>query len=153
MAFRNPDETTIRRLLEGARRIAVVGLSPKPDRDSNHVAVFLQSCGYEVVPVYPRGNEILAQRVYRRVQDIPGGVDLVDVFRRSEELAAVTDDALAARAPAVWFQLGCVDETAAERARAAGLTVVMDRCIMVEHRRLLRAGWTRGGAHGTPART
>ena len=100
-AFENPDEETIRGLLERVRRIAVVGLSPKPYRDSHRVARYLLERGYEVVPVYPREDEILGQRVFRRVQDIDPPVELVDVFRRSEELPGVIDDALAARAPAV----------------------------------------------------
>jgi uncharacterized protein len=152
VSFQNPDDAAIRRLLETARRIAVVGLSPKPHRDSNRVARYLLDRGYEVVPVYPRDETILGQKVYRRVQDVPGGLDLVDVFRRSEELAGVVDDALRARAPALWFQLGCVDEEAARRAVAAGVTVVMDRCVMVEHAALLGRNWrvsrgdTLGGA-------
>jgi predicted CoA-binding protein len=135
--FPNPDDEAIRRLLEKVRRIAVVGLSPKPHRDSHRVARYLLESGYEIVPVYPREEQILGQRVYRRVQDVPGAVDLVDVFRRSEELPEVIDDALAARTGALWLQLGCIDESGARRARDAGLTVVMDRCLMVEHARLL----------------
>jgi uncharacterized protein len=135
--YSEPADEDIRRLLENARRIAVVGLSPKPHRDSHRVALYLQDRGYEVIPVYPREETILGARVYRRVEDIPGGVDLVDVFRRSEELPGVVDDAVAARAPAVWFQLDCVNEEAAAGAAAAGMTVVMDRCLMVEHARLL----------------
>jgi predicted CoA-binding protein len=137
----NPGEDARRALLEKARRIAVVGLSPKPYRDSHRVARYLQERGYDVVPVYPREDTILGAKVYRRVQDIPGGVDLVDVFRRREELPGVFDDALAARAPAVWTQLGCVDEAGARRATAAGVTVVMDRCIMVDHAALLGRNW------------
>ena len=95
-----------------------MGLSPKPFRDSHRVARYLQERGYEIFPVYPREAEILGRPVYRRVQDIPGGVDLVDVFRRSEALAAVFDDARAAEAPAIWTQLDCVDEeSATARAR------------------------------------
>jgi predicted CoA-binding protein len=141
--FSNPDAEALRAMLEKARRIAVVGLSPKPHRDSNRVARYLLECGYEVIPVYPRDEEILGQHVYRSLRDVPGTVDLVDVFRRSETLAGVVDDALAARAPALWFQLGCVDEEAARRAQAAGAIVVMDRCLMVDHRRLLGAAWKR----------
>jgi len=135
--FHNPDDGAIQKLLESVRRIAVVGLSPKPHRDSNRIAVYLLEHEYEVVPVYPREDEILGQKVYRRVQDIPGSVDLVNVFRRSEVLPAVFDDLLAAGAGAVWTQLGCVDEDGARRALAAGLTVVMNRCVMVDHSRLL----------------
>jgi hypothetical protein len=139
--FSNPDAAKLRALLESARRIAVVGLSPKPHRDSNRIARYLLQRGYDVVPVYPREDEILGQRVFRRVQDVPGGVDIVDVFRRSEELGHVADDALAAKAPALWFQLDCVDEDAARRARDAGATVVMDRCIMVDHAAFLGRDW------------
>jgi predicted CoA-binding protein len=135
--FRNPDDATVRALLERVRRIAVVGLSPKAYRDSHRVARYLLEHGYEVVPVYPREEEILGRKVYRRVQDVPGPVDLVDVFRRSEGLPEVIDDVLAARAGALWLQLGCIDEAGAQRAREAGLAVVMDRCLMVEHGRLL----------------
>ncbi len=137
----NPGEDTRRALLEKARRIAVVGLSPKPHRDSHRVARYLQERGYDVIPVYPREETILGAKVYRRVQDIPGGVDLVDVFRRREELPGVFDDALAARSPAIWTQLECLDEAGARRATAAGVTVVMDRCIMVDHAALLGRNW------------
>ncbi len=141
--FQNPDDDAIRRLLEGVRRVAVVGLSPKPHRDSHRVARYLLDRGYEVVPVYPREEQILGQRVFRRVQDIPRPVDLVDVFRRSGDLPEVIEDALAARAGALWLQLDCVDEEGARRARAAGMAVVMDRCLMVEHARLLGRQWVR----------
>jgi uncharacterized protein len=139
----DPDEGTLRRLLSEARRIVVVGLSPKPHRDSNRVGRYLLDRGYEVVPVYPREEEILGQPVYRRIRDVPGAIDIVDVFRRSSELAGVVDDALAARAPALWFQLGCIDEEAARRATDAGVLVVMDRCIMVDHAHILGRGWRR----------
>lgn len=135
--FTNPDEAAIRNLLEGVRRVVVVGLSPKPHRDSHRIARYLQGQGYEVVPVYPREDRILGQKVYRRVQDVPAPIDLVNVFRRSEDLPAVFDDVLASDATAVWTQLGCVDEDAARRAREAGLTVVMNRCVMVDHAGLL----------------
>ncbi|HSD67184.1 MAG TPA: CoA-binding protein [Vicinamibacteria bacterium] len=135
--LQNPDDATLRALLQRVRRIAVVGLSPKAYRDSHRVALYLLERGYEIVPVYPREEQILGQKVYRRVQDVPGPVDLVDVFRRSADLPGVIDDALVARAGAVWLQVGCIDEAGAHRARAAGLTVVMDRCLMVEHARLI----------------
>ena len=135
----NRGDETIRGLLENAKRIAVVGLSPKPERESHRVARYLQEQGYEIVPVYPREEQTLGQKVYRSVQDIPGEVDLVDVFRRGEDLPGVTEDALAAGAPALWFQLGCVSQEAARTASAAGAAVIMDRCILVEHSRLLGA--------------
>ena len=135
--FANPSEDEIRALLERARRIAVVGLSPKPHRDSNRVSLYMQERGYEIIPVYPRAERILGAPVYRRVQDIPGSIDLVDVFRRSEALPEVTEDALAAGAKAIWFQLGCVHPGAAARAQENGVSVVMDRCLMIDHARLL----------------
>ena len=138
MTHANPSEEQIRELLARARRVAVVGLSPKPERDSHRVARYLQARGYEIVPIYPREERILGQQVYRSVQAILGGVDLVDVFRRGEDLPEVVEDALAAQAPALWFQIDCVNEDAAARATAAGATVVMDRCIMVDHARLMR---------------
>jgi predicted CoA-binding protein len=141
--FQNPDDEEVRRLLERIRRIAVVGLSPKPHRDSHRVARYLLERGYEIVPVYPREEEILGQKVYRRVRDVPGAVDLVDVFRRREELPGTIDDALEKGAGALWLQLECLDEVGARRAREAGLSVVMDRCLMVEHARLLGRQWAR----------
>ena len=140
--FNDPGPDVRRALLEKARRVAVVGLSPKPDRDSNLIARYLIDRGYDVIPVYPREETILGRKVYRSLKDIPGGVDLVDVFRRAEDLPGVVEDALAAKAPALWFQLGCVHEESAARAVAAGLTVVMDRCIMVDHASLLGRSWT-----------
>ncbi len=141
--FENPAGEAIRVLLARVRRIAIVGLSPKPHRDSNRIGRYLIDRGYEVFPVYPREDLILGRAVFRRVQLIPDGVDLVNVFRRSEELGAVTDDAIAAKAPALWFQFDCVDDASARRAQSANLIVVMDRCIMVDHAGLLGRGWRR----------
>ena len=142
-SHQNPSDEEVRSLLERVRRIAVVGLSPKPERDSNRVARYLQERGYEIVPVYPREEQILGQQVYRSLQEIPGAVDLVDVFRRGEDLPAVVEDALAAKAPALWFQLDCINQDAARTAAEAGTAVVMDRCLLVEHSRLLGRSWRR----------
>lgn len=141
--FTNPDDETVRSLLEGAQRIAVVGLSPKPHRDSHRVSRYMLERGYEIVPVYPREDEIFGQKVYRRVSDVPGRIDIVDVFRRSDQLPATIDDVLGSEAMALWLQIGCIEVDGALRARDRGLAVVMDRCIMVDHRRLLGASWTR----------
>jgi len=137
MVHENPSDPAISELLRSVRRIAVVGLSPKPHRDSNLVARFLIEQGYDVVAVHPREERILGRPVYRRLSDVPGGVDLADVFRRGDALGEVVDDALEAHVPALWFQFNCVNELAAQRAATAGVRVVMDRCIMVDHRRLL----------------
>lgn len=128
----------VREVLTTTRVWAVVGCSPDPSRDSHRIAALLQSRGYEVIPVNPREREILGQRVYPRVTDIPAerGVEVVDVFRRSEDAGAHVDEAIAIGARAVWLQLGVVDEAAAARATAAGLTVVMDRCPAIELPRL-----------------
>lgn len=139
MSHENPSDEQIRDLLANAHRIAIVGLSPKPHRDSNHVGRYLIGRGYEVLPVYPREERILSRKVYRRVSDIPGHVDIVTVFRRSEDLPEVVDDILAMPEPpgAVWFQYDCVHEDAARRAHESGLVVVMDRCISVDHTQLV----------------
>ncbi len=123
----------IRELLLTTRRIALVGASPKPDRASFRVMRFLLDRGYAVTPVNPglAGQEIHGQRVVARLAEA-GPLDLVDVFRRSEEAGAVMDEAVALGARAVWLQLGVVDEAAAARARAKGVTVVMDRCPVIE---------------------
>jgi predicted CoA-binding protein len=113
-------------------RWAVVGCSPKPSRPSHDVARFLLARGYDVVPVNPAADEILGRRCHPSLRDLPEPVDVVDVFRRSDQAGVHVDEAIAAGARAVWLQLGVTDEAAAERARAAGLLVVMDRCPAIE---------------------
>jgi predicted CoA-binding protein len=131
------DPGEVRRLLEGAHTIAVVGLSERPDRASHYVAAYLREHGYRIIPVNPNVSEVLGETAYASLRDIPDKVDLVDVFRRPEHVPDVVEDAIAIGARAVWLQEGVVHHAAAARARAAGLTVVMDRCILKEH---LRAG-------------
>ena len=130
----------IRRILGAVRTIAVVGWSPKPDRPSHRVAAFLKAKGFRVIPVNPgqAGQEALGEVVRASLAEIGGGVDIVDIFRRSEEAGAVVDEALATLPGlrAVWMQLGVVDEAAAARARAVGVEVVMDRCPAIEMPRL-----------------
>jgi len=137
---RNPDDAFIRALLARVKRIAVVGLSPKPHRDSHRVSAYMQRAGYEIVPVYPREESILGARVYRSVAEIEGPVDLVNVFRRAEDLPSVAAEILSSpqpNAPPVWFQLDCVNDEAITALTQAGRTVIYDQCLMVEHRRLL----------------
>ncbi len=134
--YLNPGDPELTDLLRRSRTIAVVGLSPKPHRDSNRVAAYMQEKGYRIIPVYPRGEEILGEKVYRRLEDIPVPVDIVNVFRRSEEVLPVVTSALAIRPAAVWLQLGIENEEAARVAQAGNIMMVMNRCIMTEHRRL-----------------
>ena len=129
MAFTNPSSEDIRTLLERVRRIAVVGLSPKPDRPSYKVASALQGFGYRIIPVRPMATEILGEKVYSDLASVPDHIDLVDVFRAPEQVDEVIDACIALRVPAVWLQDGVVNEAAAQRAHDAGLMVVMDRCV------------------------
>ena len=135
MPFQNPSPGEIKALLQRTKTVAVVGLSPDPDRPSYSVAMYLQANGYRIVPVRPGGGEILGEKVYERLSDIPFAVDVVDHFRKSSLVGAHVDDAVRLRVPAIWMQEGVIDETAAQGARDAGLTVVMDRCMLKEHRK------------------
>ncbi|CDM64460.1 CoA-binding protein [Pyrinomonas methylaliphatogenes] len=123
----------IERILMECRTIAVVGLSSNPWRPSHGVANYMRRQGYRVIPVNPNEREVLGERAYPSLLDVPEAVDLVDVFRRSEEAGKAVDEAIRIGAKAVWLQEGVIDYAAAERARAAGLLVVMDRCWLKEH--------------------
>lgn len=128
----------IAELLGRAKTIAVVGLSSRRMRPSYGVAEYMQSAGYRIIPVNPRETEVLGQRAFPDLESVPERIDIVDVFRRSEYVPAIVEAAIRIGAGAVWMQEGVVHEAAAERARAAGLMVVMDRCILKEHRKLNR---------------
>ena len=122
------------------RTIAVVGLSPDPRRDSHRVARYLQEQGYRIIPVNPTVQEVLGEKSYPDLRAVPERVDLVDIFRRPEFVPEIVDQAIEVGARIVWMQLGITHEAAARRAEQAGLTVVQDRCAMVEHRTLALAG-------------
>lgn len=124
-----------REILRSFRSFAVVGCSPRPERDSHRVARFLLERGYRVVPVNPHAAEILGLRCYPALRDIPEPVEVVDLFRRREAVPPFVDEAIAAGARVIWMQLGVVHDRAAEKARRAGLVVVMDRCPAIEYRR------------------
>lgn len=137
------DEARVAELCRTARRVAVLGIKTEAqsDQPAFYVAAALQEAGVEIVPVpvyYPEVTEILGQPVYRRVADVPGPVDIVDVFRRSRDVAAHLPDLLAKRPRAVWLQLGIRDDAAAAALAEAGILVVQDRCLMVDHRRYAR---------------
>lgn len=132
-------DSEIRRLLQGAKTVAVVGLSPRPERDSHAVARFLQRNGYRIIPVNPNlDSPVLGEQPYASLRDVPVHVDIVDIFRRPEFVPGIVEAAIAIGADVVWMQLGVINRPAAMRAQAAGLGVVMDRCIAIEHRRLTR---------------
>ena len=125
-------------LLRKSHVIAVVGLSSKRARPSYGVAEYMKMQGYRIIPVNPNESEVLGEKCYARLEDVPEHVDIVDIFRRSEFVAPVVESAIRIGADAVWMQEGVVDQTSARKAKAAGLSVVIDRCILKEHQRFLR---------------
>ena len=123
------------RILESSRVIAVVGLSSRDYRPSYRIAEYLQNAGYRVIPVNPNETEVLGEKAYPSLEDVPETVDVVNIFRRSELVPPIVEAAIRVGAKTIWMQEGVIHEEAAQRARAAGLQVVMDRCIFKEHRR------------------
>ena len=134
--FANPSLDEIRTLLERIKTIAVVGLSGSPGRPSHGVASALQSFGYRIIPVNPTIDQVLGERAYPDLKSVPEAIDLVDVFRSPEHVAGIVDDCIALHLPALWLQDGVIDEAAALRAQAAGIKVIMDRCIYRDYRQL-----------------
>jgi predicted CoA-binding protein len=132
VAHQNPSDDDIRQLLSSSSTIAVVGASSNPDRSSNNIVGRLLQLGYRVIPINPNETEVLGQKAYPSLSDVPVAVDIVDVFRRAEHTPAVADEAVKIGAKALWLQQGIRNEDAAARAEAGGLTVVMDACIAVE---------------------
>ena len=130
-------DDTLRRILKNCKTIAVVGLSPEWHRPSHFVAKYMQEQGYHIIPVNPKHESILGERCYARLEDIPEPVDMVDVFRRPEDVPPIAASAAAIGAKCLWQQLGVASQEADTVARAAGLDSVMDRCVKVEHARLL----------------
>lgn len=139
MSFANPDDAVLRALVQRVRTIAVVGLSPQPDRPSYRVARAMQGFGFRIVPVRPGVREVLQEQAYASLADIPFAVDLIDVFRAAEQVPAIVDACLALHSPALWIQEGIDAEAAAQRARDAGRTVVMGRCLYKDYVRLFTA--------------
>jgi len=130
-ARRNSPEAITQGL--AGRTIALVGLSSRPDSPSYEVAQYLQQHGYRIIPINPRESEVLGERAYPSLREAPPGIDVVDVFRRPDAVPAIVEEAIAIGAPLLWLQLGVVNEEAAARADSAGMTVVMDRCMHIEH--------------------
>ena len=127
--FTNPSPDQIRSLLQAVKTIAVVGLSPRAERPSYRVSRSMQGFGYRIVPVRPAVSEVLGEKAYARLSDMPFVPDLVDVFRASAEVGPIVDECIALGVKRIWLQDGVIDEDAAARAQAAGITVVMDRCV------------------------
>jgi predicted CoA-binding protein len=132
--FENPGRDERCALLKRVKNIAVVGLSPNPARPSHNVSAALQGFGYTVIPVHPAAKEVLGVKAYARLSDIDAQVDLVNVFRQPEFVSGIVDECIALGLQAIWLQDGVIDEAAAERARAAGIFVVMDRCIYRDYK-------------------
>lgn len=131
--FLNPDPDEIRALLREVKTIAVFGLSDNPARPSFHVAQAMKNFGYRIIPVRPGQSEVLGEKAYATLAEVPGVPDIVDVFRAPEHVPGIVDECIAKGVRRLWLQEGVVDEAAAEKARVAGITVVMDRCIYKEY--------------------
>ena len=131
-------DTEIKSILEKSRTVAVVGLSDKPYRPSQGVALYLQEHGFRIIPVNPNIKEALGEKSYASLKDISEPIDVVDIFRKSEAVGPIVDDAIEVGAKAIWMQEGVVNEEAAQKAREAGLSVVMNKCMMKEHKKFFR---------------
>jgi predicted CoA-binding protein len=133
-----PQSDPIAELLKRSKTIAVVGLSCNPLRASHGVSAYMQTHGYHIIPVNPQIDECLGEKAYASLRDVPGKIDLVNIFRRPEFVEEVVDEAIQLKIPAIWMQEDVIHEKAAEKARKAGIFVVMDRCILKEHRARMR---------------
>ncbi|GMA61882.1 CoA-binding protein [Alicyclobacillus fastidiosus] len=136
--FENPTDEVIEKILSSASTIAVVGLSDQPNRPSYGVAHYLQQHGYKIIPVNPNAKEVLGVRSVPSLSALDDAVDIIDVFRNSAALEGVVQESLGLSAPVIWAQLGVHDEAAAQLAQSHGKTIIMDKCIKVEHARLVR---------------
>ena len=136
--FNNPSPDEIRTILKNAMHIAVVGLSPKPKRPSYQVASALQSFGYKIIPVRPAVDEVLGEKAYADLCDVPEPIDMVDVFRAPDKITPIVDVCIERKIPVLWLQDGVVNEAEALRAQAAGITVIMDRCTYRDYMSLIK---------------
>jgi predicted CoA-binding protein len=134
--MQNPADSEIKKILDSAKNIAIIGLSDSPEKPSYGVARYLISSGYNIFPVNPKYDSILGAKCYKSLNDIDEKIDIVDVFRRPEHILPVAEKAIEIEARVLWMQLGIINEEAAKLANEAGLDVIMDRCIKVDHRRL-----------------
>ncbi len=132
------EKAVVKQILKEAKTIAIVGLSPNEEKDSNKVARYLMSVGYEIIPIYPTEEAILGQKVYRSLSEIDRPVDVVDIFRKPDALMSIAKEALQLepKPKLIWGQIGCYDDEAEKMVREAGVAIVTHRCLMVEHRKL-----------------
>ena len=131
----NPNNEEIKDIFNETKTIAIVGLSPDSEKASNRVAAYLQNAGFKIVPIYPKEDIILGEKVYRSLSEIPFQIDMVDIFRKPDAIAKVVDEALTiANIKSVWFQLGLANNEAAKKAKDAGLKVVQNKCTKIEHK-------------------
>ncbi|MEA3332324.1 MAG: CoA-binding protein [Pseudomonadota bacterium] len=141
ITFISSTSVEIKEIFTKTKTIAIIGLSPKTEKDSNKVARYLQKAGYKIIPVYPKGDEILGEKVYRNLNEIDEQIDMVDIFRKSEFIAQVIDDVLTRDdVKCVWTQLGLINNEAARKAVDAGINVVQDLCTKIEHQRMFPFG-------------
>ena len=133
----NPVEDEIREILEGSKTIAIVGLSDKPDRDSNRVAKYLMEHGYKIIPVNPAKSEILGEKCYPDLQSIPDKIDIVDIFRKVDAIPSIVDEAIKINPKTIWLQLGLAHHESAEKVRNAGIKIVQSKCTKIEHNRFM----------------
>lgn len=140
--FNNPGDVEIREILKKSKNVAIVGLSNNKERDSYHVAVYLKKNGYQIIPVNPKITEVMGIKSFSELTLLPERIDIVNVFRSSEYLPAVVEEVMRIipKPGCIWAQLGVVDENSAKEAMSRGIPVIMDRCIKIEHRRLLGVG-------------
>ena len=135
--FRNPDEATLKKLLQDVRTIAIVGASPKPERPSHYIGEFLKARGYRVIPIHPAAETIFGEKVYPSLSAVPEKIDLANFYINAARVGPMVDEAIELGIPAIWMQDNVDDETAAGRAQSAGATVVMDDCIYRRYRQLM----------------
>lgn len=132
----DPESSEIKEILSSMKKIAIIGISPKKERDSNKVATYLLNKGYEIIPVNPGQREILGRECFKTLTDIPCGIDIVNLFLNPMRVPPVVNQAIDIGAQVIWMQLGVINDDAAEKARAAGIRVIMDKCIKIEHSRI-----------------
>jgi len=134
----NEETQTLKEIFKEVKTIAVIGLSPNPQKDSHKVAAYLQKVGYKIVPVYPKGEEILGERVYKSLKEIPFKIDMVDIFRKPAAVMPIVEAAIErGDVKVIWMQVGIVNNEAAKKAKEAGMKVVQNRCSMVDHKNLV----------------